>query len=213
MEGSRYKQEHKVAFPPFHFFTQLAKARNDLSFNLLSVSNTVNRSRFVESHGKGQRSLSVHKTEVFPSSNSTSSVEGPDKFCPVHHKPHPLRRCRGFRERPIDKRKKILKEHNICFKCCASDKHVARSCESTARYFECGSDRHPTALHPGPVPWASKPSTSPAEHGGEKEVQKSAVVSNCTEVCGEGFHGKSCSKICLVTVYPTGDRSSLTCSK
>lgn len=110
MEGSRYKQEHKVDFPPFHF-TQFirnqAKACNDPSFNLLSVSNTVNRSRFVESHGKGQRSLSVHKTEVFPSSNSTSSVEGPDKFCPVHHKPHPLRRCRGFRKRPIDERSTI----------------------------------------------------------------------------------------------------------
>ncbi|XP_021180355.2 uncharacterized protein LOC110369531 [Fundulus heteroclitus] len=48
----------------------------------------------------------------------------------------------------------------------------------------------------------------PAEHGGEKhERQEAAVVSSCTEVCGEGFSGKSCSKICLVDVYPTSDPS------
>ncbi|XP_073469696.1 uncharacterized protein [Aquarana catesbeiana] len=31
-------------------------------------------------------------------------------------------------------------------------------------------------------------------------------MSNCTEVCGQGKSARSCSKICLVTVYPTGKR-------
>lgn len=44
MEGSHYKQRHRVTFPPFTFFLQFiqtqAKARNDPSFNLLSTCNS-----------------------------------------------------------------------------------------------------------------------------------------------------------------------------
>lgn len=73
---------------------------------------------------------------------------------------------------------------------------------------ECNSDRHPTTLHPRPAQWVSKSSTPRTEYGGEKgETPEAAVVSKCTEVCGEGFNGKACSKICLVTVYPAGNRS------
>ena len=215
MEGSRYKQEHRVPFPPFYFFSEFvrrqAKARNDPSFNLNSFSsNAANRlDRFTDSNNNGRRTVSVHKTDIHSSSSyNMHSAEDPDKQCPIHHKPHALKRCRGFREMPIDERKRILKDHNICFKCCASTKHVARCCEVTLKCAECSSDRHPTALHPGPAPWVSKSFPPSTEHGGEREEDpESAVVSYCTEVCGEGFSGKSCSKICLVTVYPAGNRN------
>lgn len=182
-----------------------AKARNDPSFSLLYLSNTANKNRFTESHNNGRRTVSVHKTDMSSYSNFTPSAEGPEKQCPVHHKPHPLQRCRGFREKLIEESKRILTEHNICFKCCASNKNLARCCETTTKCFECNSDRHPTTLHPGPAPWASEPFHLLTEHGGEKEVSSETVVmSNCTEVCGEGFQRKSFSKICLVTVYPAG---------
>ncbi|KAL7851403.1 hypothetical protein AOLI_G00217590 [Acnodon oligacanthus] len=52
-----------------------------------------------------------------------------------------------------------------------------------------------------------KSSQPPSDHGGEKEEgQEETVVTNHT-VCGEGFSGKSYSKICLVNVYPANDRS------
>lgn len=64
------------------------------------------------------------------------------------------------------------------------------------------------ALHPGPAPWVSKTSPPPTEHGGEREeASEAAVTTSYTEVCGKDFSGKSCSKICLVTVYPAGNRN------
>lgn len=36
--------------------------------------------------------------------------------------------------------------------------------------------------------------------------QDSDVTATCTEVCGNKITGKSCSKICLVQVYPKGQR-------
>lgn len=100
-----------------------------------------------------------------------------------------------------------FKQHNICFQCCASNKHVARDCQAEIKCSECNSDKHPTALH-SDVPRLPKALQPPASHGGEKqELKETAVVSSCTEVCGEGFSGKSCSKICLVNVYPANDPS------
>lgn len=211
MEGSRYKQEHRVAFPPFSFLLEFvykqAKARNDPSFNLQSCSSTtVRKDRFSGGNIDSRRIVSVNKTDV-SAIKSRPSVEGPERQCPVHNKPHPLRKCRGFREMPLDERKRILKAHNICFKCCASNKHVARNCEANTRCSECDSDKHPTVLHPTPPPWSSSSTNPSSVHGGEREESpEAAVVSKCTEVCGEGFHSKSCSKICLVNVYPAGNR-------
>ncbi|XP_060761029.1 uncharacterized protein LOC132870982 [Neoarius graeffei] len=208
MEGSRYKQEFRVPYPPFEFFLQFvhrqAKARNDPSFSLPLLSTAVRKDKFSES---SRRTVSVHKTDV-AHSDSASTAEDPEKQCPMHQKPHSLQVCRGFREKLMDERKRILKENNICFKCCASNKHVARDCEAAIKCAECDSHRHPTALHPGPAPWVSKTSPPPSGNGGESdEALETAVVSKCTEVCGEGFNGKSGSKICLVTVYPADCRN------
>lgn len=52
---------------------------------------------------------------------------------------------------------------------------------------------------------AREPVSSPEGDGGEQAEENSPVTtSSCTEVCGKGLDGKSCSKICLVTVYPKG---------
>ncbi len=41
------------------------------------------------------------------------------------------------------------------------------------------------------------------EHGGERENGLSPeVTSKCTEICGKTLGPRSCSKICLVHVYP-----------
>lgn len=80
--------------------------------------------------------------------------------------------------------------------------------EANIKCSECDSDRHPAALHPGPPQWYSKPSPPPSQHGGEEEDSPDPnVTSKCTEVCGKGFSEKSCSKICLVNVYPNGSRN------
>lgn len=49
------------------------------------------------------------------------------------------------------------------------------------------------------------PRSPSAEHSGEPTGSVTDVAtSSCTAVCGEGLKGKSCSKICLVSVYPKG---------
>ena len=41
--------------------------------------------------------------------------------------------------------------------------------------------------------------------GGEKKMStKSAVDSKCTLLCGQTLRGRSCTKVVLVRVYPSG---------
>lgn len=46
------------------------------------------------------------------------------------------------------------------------------------------------------------------EHGGEQATTETSptepdeISSNCTQVCGRSKTGRSCSKICLIQVYP-----------
>lgn len=62
---------------------------------------------------------------------------------------------------------------------------------------------HVSAMHAGPPLWTPKDSNLPSErHGGEPDVKSPVTTASCTEVCGQGLKGKSCSKICLVNVYP-----------
>ena len=76
-EGTRYKQQHGVPFPPFYFFVHFvchqAMARNDPSFNL-TMFNTVlpNSEKSGPKHNNRRTPISVHKTEVA----SFSKAEG-----------------------------------------------------------------------------------------------------------------------------------------
>lgn len=222
--GSQYKEQYNVSFPPFAFFTDFicneARRRNDPSFTLSTPSPVSSNSshRFSTDPPKPERverrsgyiksHVSAHKTEVASqhsasqSDSSSSKLGDIDKQCPIHKKPHPLKKCRGFRSKPLEERKAYLKENGICFKCCSSTAHFAKNCEMALKCKECESDGHIAALHPGPAPWDIRDPS--LEHGGEgeEEAPQSAVTSRCTEVCDSGKEPRSCSKICLVRVYP-----------
>ena len=101
-----------------------------------------------------------------------------------------------------------MKEKHICFKCCASSIHVARDCDKPVLCKKCNSDKHPSALHPGPARWKVVAHVSGTEHGGEQQRMETvpSVTSKCTEICGSVNTSKSCSKICLALVYPAGQR-------
>ncbi|XP_021332949.1 uncharacterized protein [Danio rerio] len=212
LQGTRYKQEYGVSFPPFSFFCDFicgeARMRNDHSFKL--TTQNVSLSRF-EKYPKAIRApVTVHKTEI---DNATQRNEfnrtndNLNRQCPIHKKPHPLRKCRGFREKTLLDRKAFLRENSICFKCCSSTTHQAKDCKAVIQCSECNSDKHIAALHNGPAPWLEKKDTEPsADYGGEQEEFLSPVAtSSCTKVCGDPNSRKSCSKICLVNVYPEGE--------
>lgn len=132
--------------------------------------------------------ISVKKTEIAQSNETTDISEDPDKHCPLHKKTHPLKRCCSFCSKSLEERKTYLKDKNICFKCCASTKHQAKNCQIKVTCKECGSERHNTVLHPGPPPPNSI--TLPTEvkqHGREPELSTLSVSATamCTEVCGE----------------------------
>lgn len=211
--GSRHKEENGGRFPPFEFFSRFvcyeARKRNDPSFALPSTSGSPLKPE--KPFFKSTRNpISVHKTDVFSTGSSTNrlvkSVSDPNKICPIHGKPHPLKRCKAFRAKNLEDRKTFLKERGICFKCCGSTTHLARDCATAVKCAECDSTYHDSAMHPGPAPQVMAPSTSP-HNGGEGEESydiKAVVNSNCTEVCGTGQVSRSCSKICPVKVYRKG---------
>ncbi|KAK7944540.1 hypothetical protein WMY93_000268 [Mugilogobius chulae] len=58
---------------------------------------------------------------------------------------------------------------------------------------------------PGPTP-VPKTDTSQSPATEEQTESPPAVVSKCTEVCGQSESPRSCSKICLVKAYPEGQK-------
>ncbi|KAI7808136.1 hypothetical protein IRJ41_016509 [Triplophysa rosa] len=152
-------QEKWISFPPFEFFSKFvcseARKRNDST----------------------KYPISVHKTDVASTSPSINKgVSDLNKSCPIHGKPHPLKRCKAFRAKTLEERRAFLKEKGICFKCCGSTTHLAKDCPNAVKCLECDSTWHDSAMHPGPAP----------------------------QVCGTGNISWSCSKICLAKLYPKG---------
>lgn len=213
--GSKYKRERNVSFSPFSVFVDFvrteARARTDPSFNLFTQAATEKRSRFEK---PVKLSVYVHKTQVSPTNEPEAEEDkrsmGPNKHCPLHRKPHPLRKCRGFRKKTLEERKQLLKEHSICFRCyyCYSSDHLTRNCTSEIKCTECDSTSHVAALHPGPATWKSTSPSPNSERGREGDkADTQGVTSRCTQVCGEGVSARACAKICLVNVYPAGHRN------
>ena len=213
-QGSRYKEDHHVSFPPFSFFVQFirshAKTRNDPSFTFSTATNLTSLKTERPVNYSKRLPVSVRKTEVAAMhvtqcADQEKRVEEPHSQCPIHTKPHPLSKCRGFRSKHLDERKAYLKEKSICFKCCGSTKHLAKDCKMSVKCMECNSQSHNTAMHPGPPPWLAEISRTEREHGGEKEETLTPpVTTKCTEICGQSLRPRSCSKVCLVNVYPFG---------
>lgn len=216
-QGSEYKRKYKVTFPPFSFFTdfvcQEARARTDPSFSIGASS--INQIKAEPKQIQRRIAVSTHKTGVAssagfsPSRSSNNEPIDVEKQCPIHkNKPHPLRRCRGFRAKTLEERQTLLRENGVCYRCCASTVHLAKNCKAVIKCNECESDKHVSALHPGPPPWANKDPSS--DNGGEKDRSPAAnVTSQCTEICGDNPIPKSCSKICLIRVYPEGSPEAM----
>lgn len=218
--GSSYKLQYQVSFPPFEVFVdfvrQQAVTRNDPSFKFTGQADAPLKGDKTTWKLNRQKEISVHKTDVLPPAHLASDrrdvrADDSERQCPIHKKPHLLWKCRAFREKPLEERKAFLKENGICFKCCTSTRHMAKDCKYTTTCLECNSERHISALHPGPAPWSQEPSQEPSpstEHGGEQDsTPSSEVTASCTKVCGGDQSDRSCSKICLVNIHPVGHRN------
>ena len=200
--GSWYKEDNHGRFPPFDYFCDFvcyeAKKRNDPSFIHQSSNATPAKPEKFTVRNFSNKPITVHKTDVSTTNND------PNKNCPLHLKPHPLKRCRTFRNKSLGDRKAFLKEKGICFKCCSSTTHLAKDCKFFVKCFECDSTNHDAAMHPGPSPQSVMASPPPQDNGGEREDNVTDITTSCTEVCGLGQWGRSCSKICLTKIYPKG---------
>ncbi len=139
--GMKYKEMHNASFPPFWYFVNFvcyeAKARNDPSFTIACLPKG---EKFLSKQSHQRMPISVHKIDVsqkaYPSKDSGTSDES-SKNCPIHNKPHPLRKCRGFRMKPLEVRKAYLKKNGICFRCCISSSQIARNCKTVVKCTEC----------------------------------------------------------------------------
>lgn len=163
MQGSKYKDDYHVSYPPLSFFVRFvcaqAKTRNDpsLTFNLFT---TPGHTR-VEKAPKyiPKTAVSVRKTEVTSTtsasqSSSAARKDEPDKQCPIHN----------------------------------PTKHIAKDCKATLKCKECESVKHTSAVHPGLAPWSLGVLTAENEQGKEPEV-----TSMCMEVCGGAPKTRTCS--------------------
>lgn len=147
--ASRYKESHRTSYPPFSFFVKFvcdqAKTLNDPSFAPLTGGWSPGKAEQFSRHNT-RVPVSVKKTQVSVELSSNrdnhpkEDIVDPDKQCPLHNKPHPLRKCRGFRSKSLDERKTCLKEKNICFRCCATCNYQAKDCKKDVRCKECNSD-------------------------------------------------------------------------
>lgn len=137
-QRSRYKEDHNVYFPPFSFFVDFvcrqARSRNYPSFALTSPGNLNNTKADVANRMSNRTSVFVKKTEIMAAQpNQGGKLEQqvePDKST-IHNKPHLLYKCRTFRSKHLNERKVHPKEKSVCFRCCASTKHVSRDCKTS----------------------------------------------------------------------------------
>ncbi|KAI7789362.1 hypothetical protein IRJ41_022847, partial [Triplophysa rosa] len=221
--GSGYKERYGVSFPPFEilvdFISQQARIRNDPGFNFFSQTDAVHKADGASGKPSKSREVLVNKVNVsspvhFDSDKDEQKAEDAERLCPIHKIPHLLRKCCSFREKPLEERFAFLKVKRICFRCCVATTHIAKNCTYVTQSSECGSEKHISALHPGPAPKAQEVASS-SQHGGEDvstpptEVEAHCmevckVEAHCIEVCKGDLSNKSCSKISLVKVYPKG---------
>ncbi|KAL4009495.1 hypothetical protein ACER0C_003347 [Sarotherodon galilaeus] len=176
---SPIKENNQGCFPPFEYFCEFickeAKKRKDPSFHQQNLKPEKPFAKNLNS----SKPITVHKTNISPPNKDFN------RNCPQHNKPHPLKRCRTFRNKPLDERKE---------------------CKSSIKCSECDSTSHDAVMHPGPPPQTNKAPPPAQENGGERENSHDTVdvTTSCTDVCGPGQWGRSCSKICLAWVYPKG---------
>lgn len=94
--GSKYKEDHRVSFPPFSVFSEFvrrqARARNDPSFY---VTNTVAPALKKERMGNlNYKKTSVNNKEM-TTDREGKQTEDVNTLCPIHKKPHALKKCKS----------------------------------------------------------------------------------------------------------------------
>ncbi|XP_063416574.1 uncharacterized protein LOC134698584 [Mytilus trossulus] len=203
--ASRYKSKYEVAFPPFtefsDFIREISKIKNDPGFifgSKVTPSTKGAAPRFTPQPGT---KINVHKTAVEHGSGETAQQ---NNLCIIHNTEHSLNECHGFRAKTIEERKDLLRQNNLCYKCCDSTMHRSRDCNVSISGNECGSKQHTTALHTNRV---YQPIGAPPRSvdGGEQlelaETKLTSVSSTCTDISKDGSISKSCAKILPVNVF------------
>ena len=183
----KYRTNNNGMFPPFSelvaFIHTESVTRNDPAFQYQEES----RSTF----DKPKATVNVHKSTVEPAGSQENDLP-----CIIHGSGHTLLQCKTFFSKPIWTRRKLLKENNVCYKCCNSTSHRINACSIQVKCNICDSEKHASILH--------------VSDGGEgqQKVKEDNVDSKCTEVCGDNLQaGKSCAKIVSVNVYHEDNKS------
>ncbi|XP_063397214.1 uncharacterized protein LOC134681506 [Mytilus trossulus] len=214
--AGKFMKDKKVIYPPFECFAEFlreqSKIKNNPSFMYEYDSVVTNRK---EKGNSRNVNVATKKTELQGNSRSTEKSRD-DKQCPIHNTNHTLNKCRAFRNKPIDERRKLLKDKNICFRCCESNTHIQRNCPSsgTVKCDICSSN-HATALHVdnfqrnfNTPPIALSSNGGESAQNSEPNSSTPVVKAMCSQVCGDYFSGKSCAKTVLVTIYQKNQRAN-----
>lgn len=106
-----------MSYPRFghfvDFLREQSRVRNNSSF--FYESNSGNQAQGRDSHtsrfDKSLHNRNVHVRKTETSTNDNSSK--PKNKCPLHLTDHTLNKCRAFRAKPIEKRKRFLKEKKL----------------------------------------------------------------------------------------------------
>lgn len=193
-----YKKKQHVTFPPFSVLVEFmreisrSRVRNDPSFQYDGLQPSTEKSPFARTKNVQKMTKKTISLQKFQ--------EEPDKECPLHHTEHSLNDCRAFRAKPIEERRRFVKENDICFKCCESTKHARKTCRKEVKCAACDSNTHPSALHASSQ--LTRTHKMAEVHGGEQRRETGIIVdSKCTQICRD-VHctSKSCSKTVLVKV-------------
>ncbi|KAK3735147.1 hypothetical protein QZH41_001892 [Actinostola sp. cb2023] len=210
----RYKVNNTIDYPPFaalsEFVQDIAQERNDPFLTLETADEeTVRPTRAVNRQNTSitRQGVTTIKTDMTDSSSAvehpSSAPEEPKRWCFIHRRPHPLTKCRVFRAKPLEERRRnLLKRERVCFRCAATRGHIARDCEKSIHCDECQSEDHITALHS--EPYASQQKNGEEPKASEKQNQELiSVTTTCTEVCKNRKGARSCCKKCPAYVYHT----------
>ena len=137
-----YKKQLNVLFPPFsefvNFIGEMSVIRNDpgLIYDMPKdlPRKTPHRNRPV---------VSTNKTDT-----ASAIVKDTKRTCIMHKgSKHSINECRAFRGQSLENRKTLLRNHNICLRCCETSDHFANRCQSKVQCDICKSTYHCTALH------------------------------------------------------------------
>ncbi|XP_062572713.1 uncharacterized protein LOC134234663 [Saccostrea cucullata] len=199
----KYISDHHVVFPPFRVFANFIREQSRIKNNP-SFAYT-DRNLSIQKQSDKTLKYSSRKTALSQTPQISQS-SGKENQCPLHKTNHSMEQCRGFRTKSFDERRNILKDNNLCFRCCSKD-HKQAECHSDVQCGECSSKFHTSPLHVNrpkiktPYPLRNNGGENFTERQDFENVNNPDVNSKCTQICGQAYGGKSCAKTILVHVY------------